>query len=70
MEKDKKVSSVFDSLLPQYRVDGFNPNAALTKVVDIDENGQPMESLFMRYLPALEWFLTVYPDGCLNHCKW
>lgn len=60
-------NTIFKNLLPQYKIEGFDPNSALTKVVDIDENGQPIESLFMKYLPALEWFLTVYPEGHLNH---
>lgn len=55
------------NLLPQYQVEGFNPNAALTKVVDTTQDGETQEALFMKFQPALCWFLTVFPDGCLNH---
>lgn len=54
-------------LLPQYDVEGFDPNAALTRVVGVDVLGQKTESLYMKYAPAMAWFLTVFPDGCLNH---
>lgn len=33
----------FENLLPQYRIDGFNPNDVLTMIEDVDENGQPAE---------------------------
>ena len=61
MENKKNV------LLPQYSVEGFDPNKALTIVQEVDEKGEVKESLFMRYAPSLAWFLTVFPDGCLNH---
>ena len=62
---DVKVN--LSQLLPQYKVEGFDPNSALTKVVDVDDKGQETTSLFMKYMPAMAWFLTVFPDGCFNH---
>lgn len=61
------TESPYGALLPQYRIDGFDPNNALTKVLDVDENGQQKASLFMKAQPATAWFLTVFPNGCMNH---
>lgn len=61
------TESPYGALLPQYRIDGFDPNNALTKILDVDENGQPKASLFMKAQPATAWFLTVFPNGCMNH---
>lgn len=57
----------FEKLLPQYEVAGFDPNTALTRVIGMDKDGNQTESLYMKYAPAMAWFLTVYPNGCLNH---
>lgn len=54
-------------LLPQYGVEGFDPNEALTRVVGTNNLGEQMEALYMKYAPAMAWFLTVFPEGCLNH---
>ncbi len=55
------------NLLPQYDIEGFDPNESLAVVQEIDEQGQVRETLFMRFQESLAWFLTVYPNGCLNH---
>lgn len=55
------------NLLPQYEIEGFDPNECLTVVQEIDGEGQVKETLFMRFQESLAWFLTIYPDGCLNH---
>ena len=54
-------------LLPQYEIEGFDPNESLTIVEEIGDDGQPKQTLFMRFQESLAWFLTIYPDGCLNH---
>lgn len=64
---ENNVTKGVSKLLPQYNVEGFDPNEALTRVIGVDATGQQTESLFMKYAPAMAWFLTVYPDGCLNH---
>ena len=61
-DKTKEIN-----LLPQYQVEGFDPNAVLTKIQDVDGNGQVTESLFMRFKPAAAWFFTIYPNGAMNH---
>lgn len=61
------IISRTEKLLPQYNVEGFDPNSVLTKVVEKDALGNESASLFMKYAPAMAWFLTVYPDGCFNH---
>ena len=53
-------------LLPQYKVNGFDPNNVLTKVQDVDAHGTVEESLIMRWKPALQWFLTVFPNGTMG----
>ncbi len=63
---EKKISP-YEKLLPQYRIEGFDPNKVLTKVSDVLPDGSVREALFMRLVPSLAWFLTVFPDGCLNH---
>ena len=55
------------NLLPQYEIEGFDPNESPTVVQEIDEKGQVKETLFMRFQEGLAWFLTVYPEGCLTH---
>lgn len=56
-----------NKLLPQYNVDGFEPNEACTRVVKTQPDGTKSESLFMKYAPAMAWFYTVFPNGCLNY---
>lgn len=54
-------------LLSNYNVEGFDPNAACTLVVKTQPDGTRNEALFMKYAPAMAWFYTVYPNGCLNY---
>ncbi len=54
--------------MPQLRVKGFDPDLAVTRVLDIDEETGDLEEIsFMRFSATQAWFLTVYPDGCMNH---
>lgn len=46
----------FETLLPQNRVENFNPNDVLTLVEDVDENGQPAEFLYMEFAASSRWF--------------
>lgn len=57
----------FENLLPQYRIDGFNPNDVLTMIEDFDENGQPAEFLYMEFAAAERWFYTVFPNGRMDY---
>ncbi len=57
----------FENLLPQYRIDGFNPNDVLTMIEDVDENGQPAEFLYMEFAAAERWFYTVFPNGRMDY---
>ena len=57
----------YKALLPQYQIEGFDPNELLTKIQDVNENGEVVESLFMRFKEANAWFFTIYPDGAMNH---
>lgn len=66
----KKTMSNNKNLLPQYEIEGFDPNESLTVVQEIDEQGQVKETLFMRFQESLAWFLTVYPEGCLTDVSW
>ena len=52
-----------EKLLPQYRVDGFDPNEALTEFTGIGANGQPETFRAMRWRVAAAWFRTVFPKG-------
>lgn len=66
METNNKRKG-FENLLPQYNVEGFNPNDVLTLIEDIDENGQPAEFLYMEFVAALRWFYTVFPTGRMDY---
>ena len=57
----------FENLLPQYRINGFNPNDVLTMIEDVDENGQPAEFLYMEFAAAERWFYTVFPNGRMDY---
>ena len=60
--------SSFDLLQPNLKIEGFDPNSVLTKIIKTNDAGEVLEeSLFMKYAPAMAWFLTVYPNGGLNH---
>lgn len=56
-----------EKLLPQYRVDGFDPNEALTEFTGIGANGQPETFRAMRWRVAAAWFRTVFPKGRITH---
>ena len=62
-----KENNKFSSLMPQRNVDGFDPMTALTKSEETNDNGQVVERYFLPTQVAMEWFLTVYPEGCFNH---
>ena len=57
----------FETLLPQNRVENFNPNDVLTLVEDVDENGQPAEFLYMEFAASSRWFYTVFPNGRMDY---
>lgn len=57
----------FENLMPQYRVSGFDPNEVLTVVEDVDDFGQPVETLYMELCASSRWFFTVFPNGAMNH---
>ena len=65
--KETSGTSPLECLLSQYKVDGFDPEAALTKVTEVDANGQPVDREYMKFQVMLAWFLTKFPEGCLNH---
>lgn len=65
MNEEKNIPNY--GLLPQYRVDGFDPNDVLVKIEDTDENGQTVEFLYMDHAAASQWFYTVFPNGAINH---
>ena len=46
------------NLLPQYEIEGFDPNECLTVVQEIVGEGQVKETLFMRFQESLAWFLS------------
>ena len=58
----------YKNILAQYNVEGYDPNAALKIVEDVDQNGTVVkETLFLRLQDSLAWFYTVFPEGCINH---
>lgn len=61
MEKRKG----FDKLLPQYKVDGLDPNDLLVKLEVNGADGTTKSFLYMEYAAARDWFFTVYPNGAL-----
>lgn len=67
MSDQEKKENGLGKLLPQYGIEGFDPNEALTRVVGTNNSGEQVEALYMKYAPAMAWFLTVFPEGCLNH---
>lgn len=67
MSDQEKKENGLGELLPQYDIEGFDPNEALTCVVGTNNSGEEVKSLYMKYAPAMAWFLTVFPEGCLNH---
>lgn len=67
MSNQEKKENGLGKLLPQYGIEGFDPNEALTRVVGTNSLGEQVEALYMKYAPAMAWFLTVFPEGCLNH---
>lgn len=57
----------FENLMPQYRVEGFDPNEVLAVVEEVDDFGQPVETLYMELCASSRWFFTVFPNGAMNH---
>lgn len=56
----------FGALLPQYNVEGFDPNDILV-LVEKETDGSREEFLYMEYQASAKWFFTVFPNGCMNH---
>ena len=57
----------FGGLLPQYRVDGFDPNDTLVLATEVDELGQERDVLYLEVATAQRWFYTVFPNGSMTH---
>lgn len=65
-EEMNALEKALGCLTPQHKIEGFDPNDLLTKVQTVDENGQPVDFLYMEFQASMQWFLTVFPNGCFD----
>lgn len=64
MNEEKKVMNY--GLLPQYALEGFDPNDVLVKIEGSDQDGNPVDYLYMECKTAQQWFYSVFPNGAIN----